>query len=91
LIALVPDKQVGEKKAKYKVSKKPIKKAAVRNNWRHFLFDGKHGTRRQVHTEQLNTYHSSFILHHSSFILSMNLTDTHCHLDYNKFDPDARK
>jgi len=30
LIALVPNKQVGEKKAKYKVSKKPVKKIAVR-------------------------------------------------------------
>ena len=30
LIALVPNKQVGEKKAKYKVSKKPAKKIAVR-------------------------------------------------------------
>ncbi|MBC7875791.1 MAG: hypothetical protein H7Y59_01355 [Anaerolineales bacterium] len=30
LISLVPNKQVGEKKAKYKVSKKPAKKIAVR-------------------------------------------------------------
>lgn len=30
LIALVPNKQVGEKKAKYKISKKPVKKTAVR-------------------------------------------------------------
>ena len=30
LISLVPNKQVGEKKAKYKVSKKPTKKIAVR-------------------------------------------------------------
>ena len=30
LISIVPNKQVGEKKAKYKVSKKPTKKIAVR-------------------------------------------------------------
>lgn len=30
LIALVPNKQIGEKKAKYKVSKKPAKKTAAR-------------------------------------------------------------
>jgi hypothetical protein len=30
LIILIPDKQVGEKKAKYKISKKPTKKIAVR-------------------------------------------------------------
>jgi hypothetical protein len=30
LITLIPDKQVGEKKAKYKISKKPAKKIAVR-------------------------------------------------------------
>jgi hypothetical protein len=30
LITLIPDKQVGEKKAKYKISKKPTKKIAVR-------------------------------------------------------------
>lgn len=30
LISIVPNKQVGEKKAKYKVSKKPAKKIAVR-------------------------------------------------------------
>jgi len=30
LIALIPSKQIGEKKAKYRVSKKSIKKSAVR-------------------------------------------------------------
>ena len=30
IITLIPNKQVGEKKAKYKVSKKPAKKIAVR-------------------------------------------------------------
>ncbi len=30
LIALVPNKQIGEKKAKYKVSKKPAKKIAAK-------------------------------------------------------------
>ncbi|HLE89853.1 MAG TPA: hypothetical protein VI753_01785 [Anaerolineales bacterium] len=30
LIALVPNKQIGDKKAKYKVGKKPTKKIAVR-------------------------------------------------------------
>jgi hypothetical protein len=30
LIALVPNKQISEKKAKYKVSKKPVKKIAAR-------------------------------------------------------------